>query len=178
MQSLVNPLYEKISTLCDHCTPCVLHPHSFFVAWHGVITLVFRSFPSPLSDLKHSLNKLSVLPPEGQGSRWPKMTLAALASNQVLTSLELTSLLNLIKEHSSSLQSATPLYVKRLSIVAYTQQSLETILERLPIPLRGEESLPIKRPDLQKEVSELLEHQESTLSAEVEQRHEHELCAA
>ena len=57
---------------------CVLRPQTYFVAWNGVLTLVYDGFPPVLAGIKARLNAEDALPPENFGSRWPKTTLAAL----------------------------------------------------------------------------------------------------
>ena len=57
---------------------CVLRPQTYFVAWNGVLTLVYEGFPPVLAGIKARLNEEDGLPPENFGSRWPKTTLAAL----------------------------------------------------------------------------------------------------
>ncbi len=48
---------------------CVLRPQTYFVAWNGVLTLVYDGFPPVLAGIKARLNEEDDLPPENFGSR-------------------------------------------------------------------------------------------------------------
>ena len=97
---------------------CVLRPQTYFVAWNGVLTLVYEGFPPVLAGIKARLNEEDALPPENFGSRWPKTTLAALHDDAPPLSLaELTSLRALCEEHASKLSLRVP--VSSLSFVSF-----------------------------------------------------------
>ena len=49
-----------------------LVPLSFFVAWSGVLTLVYEGFPPCLVDIKATLTESLAVAPEKFGSLWPK----------------------------------------------------------------------------------------------------------
>ena len=113
---------------------CVLRPQTYFVAWNGVLTLVYESFPPVLAGIKARLNEEDALPPENFGSRWPKTTLAALHDDAPPLSLaELTRLRELCEEHASKLSLRVP--VERLSFVSYDQRGLESVRERSDVAL-------------------------------------------
>ena len=113
---------------------CVLRPRTYFVAWNGVLTLVYDGFPPVLAGIKARLNEEDGLPPENFGSRWPKTTLAALHDDAPPLSLaELTSLRALCEEHASKLSLRVP--VERLSFVSYDQRGLESVRERSDVAL-------------------------------------------
>ena len=113
---------------------CVLRPQTYFVAWNGVLTLVYAGFPPVLAGIKARLNEEDGLPPENFGSRWPKTTLAALQDDAPPLSLaELTSLRELCEEHASKLSLRVP--VSRLSFVSYDQRGLESVRERSDVVL-------------------------------------------
>ena len=113
---------------------CVLRPQTYFVAWNGVLTLVYEGFPPVLAGIKARLNEEDGLPPENFGSRWPKTTLAALQDDAPPLSLaELTSLRALCEEHASQLSLRVP--VERLSFVSYDQRGLESVRERSDVAL-------------------------------------------
>ena len=113
---------------------CVLRPQTYFVAWNGVLTLVYAGFPPVLAGIKARLNEEDGLPPENFGSRWPKTTLAALQDDAPPLSLaELTRLRALCEEHASKLSLRVP--VERLSFVSYDQRGLESVRERSDVAL-------------------------------------------
>ena len=113
---------------------CVLRPQTYFVAWNGVLTLVYAGFPPVLAGIKARLNEEDGLPPENFGSRWPKTTLAALHDDAPPLSLaELTSLRALCEEHASQLSLRVP--VSSLSFVSYDQRGLESVRERSDVAL-------------------------------------------
>ena len=113
---------------------CVLRPQTYFVAWNGVLTLVYAGFPPVLAGIKARLNEEDGLPPENFGSRWPKTTLAALRDDAPPLSLaELTRLRALCEEHASQLSLRVP--VSSLSFVAYDQRGLESVRERSDVAL-------------------------------------------
>ena len=113
---------------------CVLRPQTYFVAWNGVLTLVYEGFPPVLAGIKARLNEEDALPPENFGSRWPKTTLAALQDGAPPLSLaELTSLRALCEEHASQLSLRVP--VSSLSFVSYDQRGLESVRERSDVAL-------------------------------------------
>ena len=113
---------------------CVLRPQTYFVAWNGVLALVYAGFPPVLAGIKARLNEEDGLPPENFGSRWPKTTLAALQDDAPPLSLaELTSLRALCEEYASKLSLRVP--VERLSFVSYDQRGLESVRERSDVVL-------------------------------------------
>ena len=113
---------------------CVLRPQTYFVAWNGVLTLVYDGFPPVLAGIKARLNEEDGLPPESFGSRWPKTTLAALRDDAPPLSLaERTSLRALCEEYASQLSLRVP--VERLSFVSYDQRGLESVRERSDVAL-------------------------------------------
>ncbi|KAJ3257832.1 hypothetical protein HDU77_002517 [Chytriomyces hyalinus] len=120
-----------------------LEPKAFFVAWRGVLTLAFTGFPVELVELKQRLDTLP-LRRENQGSKWPKMTLGALADDsKVLTADQLSSLSTLCSQMSTNLNLlADDFAVTRLSFVLFSCRSLERILLCHEIPLRDDGGLP------------------------------------
>ena len=113
---------------------CVLRPQTYFVAWNGVLTLVYDGFPPVLAGIKARLNEEDGLPPENFGSRWPKTTLAALHDDAPPLSLaELTILRALCEEYASKLSLRVP--VSSLSFVSYDQRGLESGVTRSDVAL-------------------------------------------
>ena len=114
---------------------CVLRPQTYFVAWNGVLALVYDGFPPVLAGIKARLNEEDGLPPENFGSRWPKTTLAALRDDAPpLTLAELTRLRALCEDHASQLASLR-VPVSSLSFVSYDQRGLESVRERSDVAL-------------------------------------------
>ena len=113
---------------------CVLRPQTYFVAWNGVLALVYDGFPPVFAGIKARLNEEDGLPPENFGSRWPKTTLAALRDDAPPLSLtDMTSLRALCEEHASKLSLRVP--VSSLSFVSYDQRGLESVRERSDVAL-------------------------------------------
>ena len=169
MQSNFEAAFQKLIPLCDQLPPCQIFPHQLFVAWHGVITMMFRAFPEPIAALKRDLNQLGELPDEGPGSRWPKMTIAALGPNCPLQSEELDQLLSITHSFTAKIQNAPPITVDELTVVDYEQQSIESVLERRSIPLLGSCKIAHDLPPLQTEVSELVAQQHPPLNESARQ---------
>lgn len=53
--------HVNIDVLIRSECPCALRPNAFFVAWNGVLTLVYTGFPPPLERLKRALNESAAL---------------------------------------------------------------------------------------------------------------------
>ena len=107
---------------------CKLSPCGFFIAWNGVLTLVYSGFPPSLVALKAALSDSADcgLTPENFGSRWPKTTLGALADDApMLTLSEFEALKALCERHGTS--GLQPLEVCELSIVTYVARGLEAV---------------------------------------------------
>ncbi|KAL7466427.1 hypothetical protein ACHAXS_006720, partial [Conticribra weissflogii] len=73
---------SSLTTPSSRQLPCFT-PKSFFVSWNGVLVLLFQGFPLSLEQLKDSLNeectnRVSGYKAENFGSKWAKVTLAAL----------------------------------------------------------------------------------------------------
>lgn len=107
---------------------CELQPSDFFLAWNGVLTLVFEGFPFPLTAIKQALNNIPDLKNENFGSMWPKATLAATNDDSLpLTLQELKQLRALCHQYSAKLkQASTMVSVNEVCLVKYNERSLET----------------------------------------------------
>lgn len=128
-------ILEKV-TKQEDSIPC-LQPYAFLVAWHGVLTLAFCSWPAPLAEIKKTLNEeIFTGRPEAFGSRWPKMTLAAIRDDAPDPSLDASALAGIF-EACDSLQSKLhelpPIQVRDLSIVSFGNRTLSKILARTDI---------------------------------------------
>lgn len=120
---------------------CNLRPHpncALFVAWNGVITLVFCGFPDSLVLAKERLGMfLPDLATEKFGSMWPKTTLGAVNDScDVLSLAEFSCLRDICLEFSekiSVIESVLP--VKSLPCVAYECRGLEKLKDRNDVEL-------------------------------------------
>ena len=110
-----------------------LVPVSFFVAWNGVLALVYEGFPPGLVDIKAKLTNALPVSPEKFGSLWPKTTLAALHDESPLSLAELETLRGLCEEHAAALP---PIALDSVSIVEYVQRGLELVRREHRQPLR------------------------------------------
>lgn len=119
---------------------CVLRPHpeaALFVAWNGVLVLVYEGFPEPLHHAKTFMNDIPHLIPENFGSKWPKTTLAALGDNAAEFTLKELESLRQICQHFSSLlcQHKVEIPVSKISLVDYKCRSLERITSQQDLAL-------------------------------------------
>ena len=69
---------DAVTAAAADCAPATLIPETFFVAWNGVLTLVYEGFPPGLAGAKAALAEQGLpLKKENFGSKWPKTTLGA-----------------------------------------------------------------------------------------------------
>lgn len=108
---------------CEVCASSFLVPKTFFVAWNGVLVLVFEGFPPPLVDLKSKLNESGILRPENFGSKWPKATLAAQRDGSPPLTFEQLAMLKAVCEEPFI--STPPVRIESLTAIHYTMRSLE-----------------------------------------------------
>jgi len=126
---------------------CTLQPHPkccLFVAWNGVIVLVYKGFPRSLMLAKERLcTLLPGLKDENFGSKWPKTTLAAVKDGTPdLTMTQFERLRDICGEYSSKIANCNILInVERLSIVEYERRGLEKLAVRKDILLHKNRQL-------------------------------------
>ncbi|GAB5521515.1 MAG: hypothetical protein RhofKO_37660 [Rhodothermales bacterium] len=114
-----------------------MRPVSFFVAWYGVLTLVYEGFPEPLQRIKHGLEEyLPNLVDENPGSTWPKTTLGALNDGMRLSLGDLEVLEHICRRWSKRLQAET-IRVPHLSVVLFECRSLERRMATYRFHLKG-----------------------------------------
>ena len=119
-------LYKGLSAQISGRPAAELRPYAFFVAWSGVIALVYERFPLVLHEAKTLANALIPgIDQENPGAMWPKTSLAARSTAQPLRRAEALRLIQLCEEHTERLQAAPPLLVDNVLLVAYRQRSLE-----------------------------------------------------
>ncbi|KAJ3020063.1 UNVERIFIED_CONTAM: hypothetical protein HDU68_010361 [Siphonaria sp. JEL0065] len=122
-----------------------LIPKSFFIAWRGVLTLAFTGFPSEIVDLKQRIttdfgNKL---PNENPGSKWPKMSLAALKENaKPLTQEQVDQVTAICEQMSANLALLEDDFlVDKISYVVFGCRSLEKLVVCGHVNLDGDAKL-------------------------------------
>lgn len=116
----------------------VLRPRAFFVAWSGVLTLVFEGWPPPAARFKASLRAAhgACLPAEDPGSRFPKVTLAALRASRTPLELdELERLLALCTELAPLVHAVPAVPVSALSWTLWACGSHERLVARADMVL-------------------------------------------
>ena len=116
-----------LSALPPETEATELVPLSFFVAWSGVLALVYDGFPPCLVGIKATLAQSLAVAPEKFGSLWPKTTLAALRDDSPLSLADLQRLRDLCTEHAAGLCQEPPVTVDSVSVVAYEQRGLERV---------------------------------------------------
>ena len=127
-------LQSTVQEVCEG-SPSLLRPSAYFVAWNGVLTLVYSGFPPVLTELKSRLNEPSRgLKKENFGSKWPKTTLGALVDGAELSMDELTNLRALCLARGP-IAMETAVRVEKLSFVRYTQRGLEPVQSRQRIDI-------------------------------------------
>ena len=125
---------------CELSGPAELRPHrsSLFVAWNGVLCLVYDGFPPALVAIKQQLCTLNIAP-EKFGSKWPKTTLAAQVDDTLMTLAQLQTLQQLCRQHSEAiaqLDACVPVPI--VSVVDYECRGLEKLRQRTDLELSGD----------------------------------------
>ena len=123
-----NAVTTLSATLPAH-TPFSLTPSHVLVAWSGVLTLALHPLPPAALSLKSEVESAlqsSPIPPsrESPGSKWPKVTLGALATDDPLTGEDLAALESIANAHRESLVGLGG-DVSVLSIVNFGPRSLD-----------------------------------------------------
>ena len=138
--SVHDVLHEEVSrTRTDHVE---IRPHRLIVAWHGVLTLSFEAWPKELADIKRRINEAPEFQAayENFGTRWPKLTLAAIDDDAPPLTLDrLRSLTSLCREFDAELQQLGTVLLSHVSIVMFASRSLDRCLCRVDYPFAKEE---------------------------------------
>lgn len=136
------PHVDVLDAIVRREAPTVLRPRSFFIAWSGVLVLSFEGFSSTLLRIKSNIDKaLPHLPSENPGSRWPKITLAALQDGKALTADDIRVLADVCHEWDEHLRKeAEPLLVEELMALVFGNRSTGVRLFTHRIPLLGNHS--------------------------------------
>ena len=129
---------------------CVLYPHStnaLFVAWNGVLVLVYNGFPPAMTHAKQVIARsVPHLKRENFGSQWPKTTLAAVQDDaDPLLLDDLQRLKRICMDYSSRIASemSHPIPIQTLSAVHYSCRSLEKLDSRVDIALGNAKAVDI-----------------------------------
>ncbi|MEM6646118.1 MAG: hypothetical protein AAF730_07690 [Bacteroidota bacterium] len=133
----MSPEHVILRDLIQPQPPVVMRPTSFFVAWYGVLALVYEGFPQPLMHIKRGLEeRMPNLVKENPGSTWPKTTLGALNEGVRLTLGELEVLETICRRWSARLRG-TAVTVPHISAVLFACRSLERRLATHRFRLAG-----------------------------------------
>lgn len=121
---------------------CSLRPHprcSLFVAWNGVLVLVYQGYPPALVAARQCIeHAVPTLRKENFGSKWPKTTLAAVRGEaaQDLSLKDAELLKRICMEYSQRIASEKEeIGVHSLSAVDYHCRSLEELRSRIDVAL-------------------------------------------
>eukprot|EP01134_Creolimax_fragrantissima_P004787 CFRG4787T1 len=135
----VQTLYNALKSLtAKKALASKLRFRSFFVAWDGVIVVVYNGFTSELEELKEyfQLECGDILRPENHGSRWPKTTLGAINSDSPHLSLdELRRLRMMCLEYNKLVTNRYEVLVDSISLVEFQTRNLEKIFSKKDIAL-------------------------------------------
>lgn len=124
--------------LTSHVCSFRMEPSAFFISWHGVLTVAFRSFPSSVFLFKQVLQEdsraLDRLPLENPGSKWPKISIAALKDHAILSREQFEKLREICAMHSARLEGCS-FPINKLTLVDFDCRSLEKVVYRRDIDL-------------------------------------------
>ncbi|KAL3901746.1 MAG: hypothetical protein SGCHY_000374 [Lobulomycetales sp.] len=126
---------QAVLAAVSKCPSVALSARTFFVAWNGVLCLAFSGFPRPLAALKTAL-LLHPGPPENFGSKWPKISLAALNDTCSLSQPQFHALTALAASLEPLLHG-TLFEIDHLTLVRFHCRSLESLHARARLPLSG-----------------------------------------
>eukprot|EP01039_Chlorochromonas_danica_P007768 gene7768-8579_t len=115
-----------------------MEPCAFFISWYGVLTVAFRAFPSSVFLFKQALQEdsraMDRLPLENPGSKWPKISIAALKDGAILSREQFEKLREICAMHSAGLERCS-FPINRLTLVDFDCRSLEKVVCRRDIDL-------------------------------------------
>jgi hypothetical protein len=124
--------------------PATLRAQDVFPAFGGVLCLVFKGFPRPIEQLKGRLDAAgpSALGPawakENMGSKWAKVTLAAVRDEVAPDSYDASALAPKLRAVCESFRvklGKVEIPVTTLSAVRFTTRDLAKTLQVLPVPV-------------------------------------------
>ena len=132
-------------------SPVLFKPCSFVVAWHGVLTLEFCKWPVTMANIKTKLSKIPKFrdQTESFGSRWPKITLAALKDDAPpITQETFERLMFLLDQWKPRLQKLPAIQVESISLVEFDCRSLENIQHLVDVSLMQQHSSTLENPNI------------------------------
>ncbi len=138
---------DELRSLAAGCPATRFRANGLFVAYCGVLTIVFEGFDDCILTMKDEIDRaFPDLEEEHEGSMWPKVTLAVLRDSERLTEAEVSRLRDVAEEwHGVICSDADPVTADELLAVEYGCRSLEVRqrVEHLPLQSRaGESPLP------------------------------------
>mmetsp|Transcript_20046 Transcript_20046/g.43459 ORF Transcript_20046/g.43459 Transcript_20046/m.43459 type:complete len:455 (-) Transcript_20046:20-1384(-) len=158
LDCMAEQLNNNINISSNKIKACYIRPHPecpLFVAWNGVIVLVYDGFPPSLIMAKEQLSSVGgddgygyfpKLKDENFGSKWPKTTMAAVFDNAPdMTVEELTHLKKICQDYGQKIANnnsettvhanSNAIHIRQLSLVQYECRSLEKLYSRVDISL-------------------------------------------
>ena len=125
-----NFIIKRLTEIVEACPTGTLLPKSFFVSWHGVMTIAYEGFCKCILDLKENLEeRFPIMPIEKEGSKWAKTTIGALKEGRTLTLDELKCIKGICDKHDDGLAKCdtAQFAIDALSYVEYECRSLEKV---------------------------------------------------
>eukprot|EP00850_Spirogloea_muscicola_P002714 SM000010S04352 [mRNA] locus=s10:1079419:1087306:+ [translate_table: standard] len=88
-----------LQDLISRTRACWYQPVEFFVAWQGVLTVIYQGIPPAFEELKLAIEGLSpAVVRENPGSKWPKTSLACLRDGARLSPYQLVALRHICRQ--------------------------------------------------------------------------------
>ncbi len=133
---------ESVSAIAARCPAFELAPLRFLVCWRGVLALAFEGWPLPVERLKRNLDGAlgDALPAENPGSKWPKVSLAAVVDGAApLSPADYEALDGVLRSHELP---GSRWGVEALALTLYAQPSHEFVLDakRIALGLPGRDA--------------------------------------
>ena len=138
-------IHDILDDIIPKTTRVEMKPFTIIVAFNGVLTLAFNAWPKSLMDIKQRINYLPEFrdTQENFGTKWPKITLAALNDDvPPLTLDQLGNLTAICQEFDSELQQIDPITITNCSVVLFSSRSLEHVLCRVDYAFKTSQDLP------------------------------------
>jgi hypothetical protein len=121
---------------------CVLRGRAFFVAWHGTLTLAFQAWSEDFARLKRALNEIDAMQAEAFGSKWPKISLGCLKSDDAgggLTMEEYEVLRDVCDGFRGRAERDARVRASELKVVVFGSRCCERRVSVKRVKLRPEE---------------------------------------
>ena len=130
---------DSLETIINDTPICFLKPKQFFVAWHGVVTLVFDGWPEPINTMKHIIGSKIEIAKENFGSKFPKVSLGVIKDDIQMTKEMLNDVRKLCEKHTKNIENAlnndndidnmkSCFKIDKLNIVLYSNRCQESII--------------------------------------------------